>query len=61
MVFVCLWLCDSYRCSKLILIPKKAVIRVTSVGIPVLHIGTARHQMCLEVCETRSMKDSPTS
>ena len=26
MLFVCLWLCDSYRCSKLILIPKQAVI-----------------------------------
>ena len=26
MLFVCLWLCDSYRCSKLILIPEQAVI-----------------------------------
>ena len=39
MLIVCLVLCDSYRCSKLILIHKQAAIGSRARGIPVLHSG----------------------
>ena len=49
MLIVCLVLCDSYRCSKLILIHKQAAIGSRALGIPVLHTNIQGYRLIFSI------------